>query len=67
MKKNLLKKAVKAIDKAVDALAEAKRAAESWQDFAVGPIKGEALAVTGMLTSASAKAGQAADRAKGSM
>lgn len=62
---SIRKKAVKAIDKAVDALAEAKRAAGDWQDFASGPSKGEALSVTGMLTSASTKAGQAAVRAKG--
>ena len=63
---SLRKKAVKAIDKAVDALADAKRASGNWQDFALGPSKGEALAVTGMLTSATTKAGQAAVRAKGS-
>ena len=63
---SLRKKAVKAIDKAVDALAEAKRAAGDWQDFASGQSKNEALAVTGMLTSASTKVGQAAVRAKGS-
>ena len=62
---SLRKKAVKAIDKAVDALAEAKRAAGDWLDFAYGPSKCEALSVTGMLTSASTKAGQAAVRAKG--
>lgn len=62
---SLRKKAVKAIDKAVDALAEAKRASGDWQDFASGPSKNEALAVTGMLTSASTKAGNAAVRAKG--
>lgn len=62
---SLRKKAVRAIDKAVDALAEAKRAAGDWQEFASGQRKGEALSVTGMLTSASTKAGQAAVRAKG--
>lgn len=62
---SLRKKAIKAIDKAVDALADAKRASSYWQEFASGPSKGEALSVTGMLTSASTKVGQAAVRAKG--